>query len=597
MEENFISLQLLNILKNSIKIIQLKNIQLKDKNIFNNIPNLDEIVNKVIKKVIIDIPCDLFEKKERENNDISEFNDYVIINEKEIFTLENENEYKIMEIDDFKQYEKYNEKKINDNSKIKKDNNNDFKNKDININNKEEEINKKNSSIQMIKSSLILNSEDIEDKQIHYFRNSFTNNSNQYEFIDENENQFNFILNNGKIRYMTIDLFIKKIAIENFAKNESFLVSGFINQFCDFIDINTFINKIINAFHYYYEKNNEHALINLIFFLNNCVIEIYDFFRIIKFSNPLYSILTNFYNEIINKNKIKLNNIEKILILFERENILEENLRYIKEIFHEDKKIEKKQLNRFYSLDININHNKTFSILNYEKNEILNHLTFLSKNYFYEIDKKELLNSKFSKKNKEKDSPNIIKLINNSNNLANIIKVNILSEKNIQNRAKIIEKWIIISDLCKKINNFNDCFTINLALNSYMISSLLKTWKKVDETYISLFNEIKEFCSPISNFKYLREAIKNCINCPYLPFLGVYLKDFTNYNELYKYIKNDKLINFMKINLIERSIQDFFKYKNIKYNINPVYKLDFFENIKSISEEELDYLYNKIKDK
>jgi son of sevenless-like protein len=327
------------------------------------------------------------------------------------------------------------------------------------------------------------------------------------------------------------------------------------------------------------------------------VIEIYDFFRIIKFSNPLYSILTNFYNEIINKNKIKLNNIEKILILFERENILEENLRYIKEIFHEDKKIEKKQLNRFYSLDININHNKTFSILNYEKNEILNHLTFLSKNYFYEIDKKELLNSKFSKKNKEKDSPNIIKLINNSNNLANIIKVNILSEKNIQNIAKIIEKWIIISDLCKKINNFNDCFTINLALNSYMISSLLKTWKKVDETYISLFNEIKEFCSPISNFKYLREAIKNCINCPYLPFLGVYLKDFTNYNELYKYIKNDKLINFMKINLIERSIQDFFKYKNIKYNINPVYKLDFFENIKSISEEELDYLYNKIKDK
>ena len=60
-----------------------------------------------------------------------------------------------------------------------------------------------------------------------------------------------------------------------------------------------------------------------------------------------------------------------------------------------------------------IKKNHKFSVLNFKNNEISNHLTYISKTYFYNINKKELLNSKFLSKNKEKDSPNIIKLINN----------------------------------------------------------------------------------------------------------------------------------------------------------------------------------------
>ena len=79
--ENFFSLKLLGIWGGCIKI-QLKNIQLKDKNIYNDFPDLNEIENKMIKKVIIDIPNDFFKKKERNNNK-SEFNNCAIINEKE----------------------------------------------------------------------------------------------------------------------------------------------------------------------------------------------------------------------------------------------------------------------------------------------------------------------------------------------------------------------------------------------------------------------------------------------------------------------------------------------------------------------------------
>ena len=568
--ERFMSLKLLNIWNNSIKV-QLNNIQLKDKTIINNIPDLNEIDNNIIKKAIIELPNDLIQKNENDNN-INEFNNFILNKKKEQLKLKFENEYETIKKNDFNKNDNYikdtfsyNNENIYNNSKIKNDNNNDLNNLDININkykkNNEDEKDKNNSSITIIKSSLIINLDKIEDTKLNYYRNSLKNNYTLYEFIDENENESNYILNDGKIRYITIDLFIKKIAIENFSKNESFLVSAFTNQFCDFIDINIFINKIINSFHYYYKKNNGEALINLIIFLNNCVIEIYEYFKMIKFSNPLYLTLYKFYIDIVNKKKINLNNVEKILILFEKENVLEDDLRYLKELFHENRKENERKIHKFYSMNINqtkIKKNHKFSVLNFKNNEISNHLTYISKTYFYNINKKELLNSKFLSKNKEKDSPNIIKLINNSNNLTNFIKVNILSEKNISKKSKIIEEWIKICNLCKTINDFNDCFTIYLALDSYMISSLVKTWEKVDKNYISIFNEIKQFCSPIRNFQNLRERITNC-NCPYLPFLGIYLKDFSNYDELFKYIKNDKLIDFKKINLIEKKLQEFFK--------------------------------------
>jgi hypothetical protein len=65
--ERFMSLKLLNIWNNSIKV-QLNNIQLKDKTIINNIPDLNEIDNNIIKKAIIELPNDLIQKNENDNN-------------------------------------------------------------------------------------------------------------------------------------------------------------------------------------------------------------------------------------------------------------------------------------------------------------------------------------------------------------------------------------------------------------------------------------------------------------------------------------------------------------------------------------------------
>lgn len=241
--------------------------------------------------------------------------------------------------------------------------------------------------------------------------------------------------------------------------------------------------------------------------------------------------------------------------------------------------------------------NNKFNVLDYREIDISNQLTYISKIYFNNIEIKEILNSKFSKINKEIDSPNIIKLIRNSNNLTNFVIENILSEKNVTNRARIIEQWIKICETLRINKNYNDCVTINLALSSFFISSLEKTWKKVKIEYKNIFLNLKNFCSISENFKILRDNTKNCKDSPYIPFLGILLRDISSYDEKFKYIINDKFIDFYKIELVENIIDEFFNFKNFAFNIIPINSLEFFKDIKCKSEQELEELYNELNKK
>ena len=527
------------------------------------------------------------------NNKINNLND---INIKDNIRLEKENDLN-QEINSFDL-----DKFLENNSE---ENNNNNKDKES-----ENEINSFNS----IKSNFSINLDDISNSS--FFNRDLSSsffiprkNSN-YTFIEEEENGLNFVIQNNIITYISIDLFIKKIALDNFEINYSNLYSAFLNQFCTFMNNEILINKIINAFNYYsMKKIKSESLINLINFLNNCIIQIYDYLKEIKFTNPIHSTLKNFYTELLNNNKLKLNYIEDILSLFEDEMPSQEDLNYIKNIIQPHKKrkllIMKKKLNRNMTLNTIIskniqnkkNLNTKFNILDYRDLDISNQLTYITKKNFDQIEKKEILNSKYIKQNKEKDSPNIMKLIKNSNNLTNFIIENIITENNISNRAKIIEKWINVCILLRKNNNFNDIVSIQFALSCYIVSSLENTWKKVKRELNNAFLECKSLCSPTENFKKLREETKNCINSPFIPFLAILLRDINSYDERFKYIQNEKYIDFLKILMVENVIDEFFRFKDYAYNITPISSLDFFNDIKCKSENELYDIFQKLKKK
>ena len=77
------------------------------------------------------------------------------------------------------------------------------------------------------------------------------------------------------------------------------------------------------------------------------------------------------------------------------------------------------------------------------------------------------------------------------------------------------------------------------------------------------------------------------------------LKDLNYYEENCKYLVNGNFINFEKINGVQNSIDEFFHFQKIKYkkNINIHPDLEFFENLESQKESDLEALANKLEPK
>ena len=217
--------------------------------------------------------------------------------------------------------------------------------------------------------------------------------------------------------------------------------------------------------------------------------------------NIYKSNIISFYEELKNDKSIKIKGINEIYELISTKYPTYNMILKVKNIIYNNTK-EPIQFHKRIDLK---NDNKSnekhdyFCILDYSILDICEQLTYLSQSLFILIDRKEILGGKYMKKNKEINSPIIIKIINNSNYLSNFIIEDILSYNSTSLRAKIIERWILISDTLRKYKNFNDCISIQLALSGYIISSLKETWKEVNENSKIILNELVNLFSPINN--------------------------------------------------------------------------------------------------
>ena len=241
-----------------------------------------------------------------------------------------------------------------------------------------------------------------------------------------------------------------------------------------------------------------------------------------------------------------------------------------------------------------------FSCLNYEIKEIGEKLISVSLKSLNKIKRKELYNGAFLKKSKLITSPNIVDNINKFNRLISFIIEDILSYDFPQDRARVIEKWAYIADYLKTRKDYNDLLAINSALKNFIITGLNLTWKELTTKTKKLIKELDNFCSFNKNYKHFREDMNSLDkNNFYVPYLGLLLKDLNYYEEKFKYIENGNMINFEKINGVQKTIDQFFRFKKIKdkmvVNLNE--ELNFFENLDEKKESYLEDLASKLEPK
>ena len=243
-------------------------------------------------------------------------------------------------------------------------------------------------------------------------------------------------------------------------------------------------------------------------------------------------------------------------------------------------------------------HKGIFSIFDWDKEEIGEELIRITRKLLNKIEPKELYRAICLKKDKEITSPNVVEAINYSNNLSLFIIEDIISYDSTSDRAKVIEQWAEVAEYCKSQRDYNDCFAINTAFNSYIITGLKKTIKEIKDEKI--FKKITKFCKCNCNYKEVREEIKKLNQDEYFfPFLGMILRDINFFEESSKYLIEGKLINFEKIENINYILETNFGFKKKKRKVLYFHKkeLQFLEYLEEYSEEYLEALAKEIEPK
>lgn len=238
--------------------------------------------------------------------------------------------------------------------------------------------------------------------------------------------------------------------------------------------------------------------------------------------------------------------------------------------------------------------NDAFYVLEWEDEDIANELTFLSRLQLSVLQNNEFLGGKFMKKDKKVTSPTVVKISQHFDSLIMFVIQDILSYDHKPIRGKLIEKWINISYKCRSMNNFNDSMAIKQALTHFIIQKLKKSWKFVTKPALKLYDELNELYSCDGNYRNLRDELKKCEGTPFVPYLGILLRDINFFEEKAKYIKDKTLINFEKLMLVQTAMDTFYKYKSHTYNITQIDQLAFFTCLLPVEEEDLEELGNKI---
>ena len=132
----------------------------------------------------------------------------------------------------------------------------------------------------------------------------------------------------------------------------------------------------------------------------------------------------------------------------------------------------------------------------------------------------------FTKKNKDKTSPNIAEIYNRFNKVSFWFIEEIMMYDKKRYRAQIIEKFFDITNELLILNNFFDSMSLLSALSQIIVNNLNKTWKCVSQKSIEIYQHTKKFLSFDYNYEKIRDKINDCVknDKPYIPFLSPYSK-------------------------------------------------------------------------
>ncbi|KAJ5761348.1 hypothetical protein N7533_003387 [Penicillium manginii] len=225
--------------------------------------------------------------------------------------------------------------------------------------------------------------------------------------------------------------------------------------------------------------------------------------------------------------------------------------------------------------------------------EIARQLTIMESSMFAKIQRSELLNKSWQKKDTSGGpgpAPHIRASIRYSNQVSNWVVALIIAESELKKRTQVIGHLINVASACHDLQNYSTVISILSGLESAPIYRLGRTWAMVTERSCNTLSPLQAMISSTQNYHAYRETIRAAVP-PCIPFLGLFLKDLTFIEDGNPGLTSDGLINVQKYTMLASTIQDVQRFKEAPYCLQPVPELQEYLATKLQSALELHELW------
>jgi len=194
---------------------------------------------------------------------------------------------------------------------------------------------------------------------------------------------------------------------------------------------------------------------------------------------------------------------------------------------------------------------KGFDLCSLSPSKISQVLTLYDFRHLKALQPREFYDKAWTRKGTgERDSPNVLFMVNHYNSRSFWAANLILSSDDSQQRTTIIKHLVDIIEEFANLNNFYAVFCLVGALNLTPVLRLASDWSRLSSATMSKLNSIKENVTDGSkNFRLYRRLYKAGLGRPQIPHLAIVLKDCFQLEEIDTVDKEGKVVfsKFLKM--------------------------------------------------